>query len=157
MTVFVPYVALSNIVLFILIITIIYFSVINSLIIYKNSWQEMKCTPLNMLYTYINPELNSESVFASCIEEKNMSINKEIENKFSNMLEGINDTLIDIKDNNREFKELYQSKYEEYIKNLSTDITNIQSDTDKMKNSTYETTTKLNNTINKVDKYVNKL
>lgn len=155
MTAFVPYNTLSMIVLFILIITIIYFSILNSIIIFKNSWEEVKCSPLNMLYTYINPELNDDGVFASCIEDKNISINKDIKNEFSNMLGDIRLTLNDIKEETNEFKRLYEDKYDNYIHDLSNNITNITNSNNKMQKKTTTINKNLNNTLNKINTYIN--
>lgn len=154
MTTFVPYNTLSMIVLFILIITIIYFSILNSIIIFKNSWEEVKCSPLNMLYTYINPELNDDGVFASCIEDKNISINKDIKNEFSNMLGDIRLTLNDIKEETNEFKRLYEDKYDNYIQDLSNNITYITNSNDKMQKKTSKINQNLNNTLNKINSYI---
>ena len=154
MTGFIPYRTLSIIVLFALTITIIYFSILNSLIIFKNSWQEVKCSPLNMLYTFINPELNDDGVFASCIEDKNISINKDIKNEFTNMLDDISLTLNDIKTETNDFKKLYEDKYDNYIQDLSNNITNIESSNSEMKSQTVNTTRNLNKTLNKINKYI---
>lgn len=154
MTGFIPYRTLSIIVLLTLTITIIYFSILNSLIIFKNSWQEVKCSPLNMLYTFINPELNDDGVFASCIEDRNISINKDIKNEFTNMLDDISLTLNDIKTETNDFKKLYEDKYDNYIQDLSNNITNIESSNREMKSQTVNTTRNLNKTLNKINKYI---
>lgn len=154
MTGFIPYRTLSIIVLSALIITIVYFSILNSLIIFKNSWQEVKCSPLNMLYTFINPDLNDDSVFASCIEDKNISINKDIKNEFTNMLDDISLTLNDIKTETNDFKKLYEDKYDNYIQDLSNNITNIETSNSEMKSNTVNTTRNLNRTLNKINNYI---
>lgn len=154
MTDFVPYKLLSSVVLIALISTIIYFSIMNSLIIYKNEWKEEKCTPLNMLYNNVNPETNNDGVFASCVQEKNISIGGEIKTNFDTMLLDIQTTIQDINADTTAFKTLYKDNYDKYISDLSNNMNMITTSNATMKNNTLNTSKNVSDTLRKINTYI---
>lgn len=154
MTDFVPYKLLSSVVLIVLISTIIYFSILNSLIIYKNEWKEEKCTPLNMLYNNVNPETNNDGVFASCVQQKNDSIGGEIKTNFDNMLIDIKTTIEDIEADTTAFKTFYKDNYDNYIEDLKTNMATITTSNATMKNNTLNTSKNVSDTLRKINTYI---